>query len=160
MKHQATRLFALLLSLLCAFSALSLSAFCESPDPEGNGGEFVILNSKDYYEFNEDDKVPSGRVTSRVDKAYVDADGCTVFTASLTATFDFDGKSSATCTNAYVTYSIKNSSWSYVDHYAVMKGNTASGTLKTKRTLLGIVVKHMTTTMQITCDGCGRITKS
>ena len=100
MKHQVTRLFAILLSLLTVCSILPLCAFCDS-DASKSGGDFttlVNLTTAEYYIEVETEigspvqaangKTTKGARTTMTGKATVT--GEVLWSVTLVATFFYD----------------------------------------------------------------------
>ncbi|MBQ3519323.1 MAG: hypothetical protein IJA31_08400 [Clostridia bacterium] len=77
-----------------------------------------------------------------------------LWSATLTGTFSYTG-TSATCTNASVTYSIQDTSWRIVSAEAYESGATAIGDVTGKRYVLGINVDSFTAHLEITCSPTG-----
>lgn len=88
--------------------------------------------------------------------SYKDEDGIVCWKATLTATFRYTG-SSATCTDADVTYTVSNSKWKITSATASKSGNTATADVTAKRYTLGIPFKTVDRTITMTCSANGTI---
>lgn len=95
----------------------------------------------------------STKTGRKTDTCY-DANHEVLWTATLTGTFSYTG-TSATCTDASVTYSVQDTSWSIVSAEAYESGATAIGDVTGKRYLLGIPVDSFVSHLEITCSATG-----
>ena len=94
--------------------------------------------------------------TASKSTSYVDSDGTVYWKATLHASFRYTG-SSATCTDAYMTYSTYDTSWKFIEKSASKSSNTATGNIIFKHYVLGIPVKTIDRTITMTCSANGTI---
>lgn len=88
--------------------------------------------------------------------SYYGNNGDLEWTATLSATFTYDG-SSATCTSSSCSVSISNSAWHLVSKSADKSGNTATGTVSMERKMLGITTGSKTINLSLSCDADGNL---
>lgn len=79
-----------------------------------------------------------------------------IFDATITGTFTYTG-SSATCTNATISYNIYADNWKMKEATASKSGNKAVGDVTAKRYLLGIPVETVEQTFYLTCSATGTL---
>ncbi len=80
----------------------------------------------------------------------------TIWEATITGTFTYTG-SSATCTNASISYNIYADNWKMKEATASKSGNKAIGDVTAKRYLLGIPVETVERTFYLTCSATGTL---
>lgn len=112
-------------------------------------GSYVVTTVTEYgYGARSSSK--SGSKTSR----YYDSKDEEQWTATINGTFTYDGYS-ATCTNAYTTYAIKDSAWKLYSSSSERNGNQAIGRFTFKKYVLGVPIKTVERTVVLTCSPTG-----
>ena len=134
-----------------------------SISPSATKADSVIATECDgYYIVELHEEHPEGDTSVRGFRYFVktlsrySSDGQKEWEMKLHGSFSFDG-TSATCTDASVTYSIYNSNWHFVSKSAWPSGNTANGTITLKETYLGFTLQTVTKSLTITCDADGNV---
>ncbi len=95
-------------------------------------------------------------VTETKYASYFSSDGELLWTASLTAEFSYNGKSSV-CDSADTRCMICDSDWTLVSKDCSKSGNNASAAFKVKQYKLGVPLKTIEKTITLTCDKDGNI---
>ena len=88
---------------------------------------------------------------------YYDSKGALLWTAYLTATFQYNGKK-AVCKEATLTAENKDSDWTLEEKQTEMSGATAKDTVTFRQHKLGVSLKTITRTLTLVCDKNGNIT--
>lgn len=88
---------------------------------------------------------------------YYDSNGAIVWTASITASFTYNG-TTASCTTVSKSQTIYNNSWKCTSSSCYKSGATATGDFTFKHYVLGIPNKTINRTLTLTCDKNGNIT--
>ena len=83
-------------------------------------------------------------------------DGSVVWTAVLTATFNYTGYSSG-CTGANCQVTFQNNQYSLQDKTVTVSGNTAIATITVVHKVLGITISTATHTLTLSCDSNGNL---
>lgn len=92
----------------------------------------------------------SGRKSS----TYYNSESEALWSITLTGTFSYDG-TTATCTDANLTYTIYNSNWRMISTTATASGNTAMGTAYAKQYVLGVPINSAERSIEISCSPTG-----
>lgn len=92
----------------------------------------------------------SGRKSS----TYYNSESEALWSITLTGTFSYDG-TTATCTDANLTYTIYNSNWRMISTTATASGNTAMGTAYAKQYVLGVPINSAERSIEICCSPTG-----
>lgn len=87
---------------------------------------------------------------------YYGNNGDLEWTATLSATFTYDG-SSATCTSSSCSVSVSNSAWYVISKSSDESGNTATGTVTMGYKTLGITTNKKTIDLILSCDADGNL---
>lgn len=166
MKHQVTRLFAILLSLLTVCSILPLCAFCDSSASKSAGDSTTLENliTSEYYIEVETEiaepiqgaggsKTRGGR-TTMTGKSSVN--GEVLWTVTLVATFFYDGTTSY-CKTSDVYVEVK-SGWKKNSATTSKTGRVARCDFSLARYVGGVPMEAVNKYMTLTCLPDGTIT--
>lgn len=82
--------------------------------------------------------------------------GTALWSYTLSATFTYDGNDSK-CTSVSDSYTIYDSNWYKYSGSCGKDGNYASGTIVMKKKVLGVNVKTVTKSLNLSCDKYGNI---
>ena len=82
----------------------------------------------------------------------VNADGNSLYTFTIEATYKITSGISSTCTSVTHSYQIYHSDWNYVSGSSYKSGNCAYGNAEFNRKLLGIVVETRSCDISLACD--------
>lgn len=88
--------------------------------------------------------------------SFYDDTGALKWTASLTATFFYNGSTSS-CTSANCNVTINDSHWYVISNSSSYSGNTATANVTMGRKLLGVTVRTIPITMTLSCDANGHL---
>lgn len=99
----------------------------------------------------------SGSVTETKTYKYYDNNHSLDWTASITASFTYNGVT-ASCTSVSKSTTIYDTSWKCTASSCSKSGATATGSFTFKYYLLGVPVKTINKTLTLTCDPNGNIT--
>ena len=99
----------------------------------------------------------SGSVTETKTYKYYDNNHSLDWTASITASFTYNGVM-ASCTSVSKSTTIYDTSWKCTASSCSKSGATATGSFTFKYYLLGVPVKTINKTLTLTCDPNGNIT--
>ncbi len=99
-------------------------------------------------------RASSNTVTKPKTANYYDSNGNLQWSVTITGTFNYNG-SSASCTNASVSYRIYNDNWKVTESKASRSGATAKGEFTVKKYLLGVPIKTINKTVTLTCSKDG-----
>lgn len=87
---------------------------------------------------------------------YRNANGVTEWTATITATFSYDGSTSS-CSASSCTTSVQHGNWSESANSSSYAGNAAFANVIMVRKLLFIVVQTENINLSLTCDANGNV---
>lgn len=146
--------------LMIAFLAMSLSANAFAVESEAIDSQLITYADGSTLEITVF-QIPSitrssGNITGGRSYTHRDSNGSTNWTATLTASFTYNG-ASATCTTASCSVSISDSSWYVVSRTASRSGNTATANLTMGRRALGVTVSTSNYTITLSCDKSGNL---
>ena len=99
----------------------------------------------------------SSSITRTKSTGYYDSNGDAYWTASITATFTYNGTTSS-CTTVSESKTIYNSSWRCTAANCYKSGATATGDFTFKRYASLIPVQTINRTLTLTCDKNGNVT--
>lgn len=147
------------LSVLIMLFSITISAFAESGNrivyTENGYIEYFEDGSYDIVEIITDNQKTSRAVVGPKSKSISHYESNElVCTLTITGTFNYDG-SSATCTNASVSYRIYNDNWKVTEAKASRSGATAKGEFTVKKYFLGVPIKTLNKTVTLTCSKNG-----
>lgn len=87
---------------------------------------------------------------------YYDANGKELWCVSLNAEFSYNGKT-VSCTDADISYTIKDSDWKLVSSSCSKSQATATGCFAFRQYKLGVPLKLIEKTLTLTCDVNGKV---
>ncbi len=88
--------------------------------------------------------------------SYYSSDGKLLWTATVTADFSYNGKSSV-CDSVKTGCNIYDSDWTLISKECSKNGNTATAYFKVRQHKLGVPLKVIEKTVTLTCDKDGNI---
>ncbi len=150
-----------LLSIVILMSYINVGAFATTNPTESNSnssiiylndGSYIVITMIQCSDFSRAANTKTGKKTI----TYYGGDDEIQWTATLLGTFSYNG-SSATCTNATISYSINNSIWDITTANASKSNNKAIGNVTAKRYFLGVPVQTVEQTTTITCSANGTL---
>ena len=154
MKHQATRLIAIVITVLSVFTVLSPFASCS--ELHEIDASVYELKHPGYDEYNYTEKKAANRTESNYSVKHYSDEGELQWTVTLSATFRYDHKTSE-CVSASISASSYNG-WFVLEKSASYSGKTATGSATLKKFLLKVPMrKYVDLTM--TCDKDGNVTR-
>lgn len=148
---------AFVLSLVMCFS-LPFSVLAQSTNVSNTevqyfeDGSYLVTTTEDSISL-----FSSGSKTHTKTSVFYENDDEKQWSVTLKSSFTYTG-SSATCTNASVSYTIYDSAWKVKEANASKSGRTAKGDFLVKKYFLGIITYTLPITLITTCDNNGNIT--
>lgn len=138
---------------------ISANAECNSTESEifyYDDGSYAVITITyglaSNVEVNTSKSIKSGSKTF----SYYDDSGALKWTATLTASFTYDGSTSS-CTSANCTVTIYDSDWYVISNNSGYTGNTATANVTMRRRYLGVTVKTVPVTITLSCDANGNL---
>lgn len=146
------RLFALILVLILIVPVIpgNVSAAADETRVVLEDGSYLIITLTETAARDGTNK--GGRKTYN----FYASDGTLKWSATLAATFNYTG-TTATCTSAVCTTSIKDSAWFEVSKSTTRSGGTATTNLTMGEKVLGITLTTISRTITLTCDKDGNL---
>jgi len=142
-----------LLIVFLSFSQIALAANDSSFIEYYGDGSYGITTLKTEKLFFDS----KGTKTRTKEFVYYDSDDTELWSASITATFTYNG-TTAICTYVSKSTPIKDSSWRCTAASCNKSGATATGNFTFKKYFLGVTVQTVNKTLTLTCSPNGTIT--